>query len=437
MVLAIRILLPSGQTLGASMTLRVLAPNVEIAHPTAAYVPATDGQVLAEGDRARTDAAGHGVVNFFDGSSLELDSGTEIAVTTVETRDGGAFASLSQTIGRTWSSIRKQPNANSRYEIKTPAATAVVRGTGFEVLVGPDGATIVRVADGTVTVSAQGVDVQVRPGFQSTVAPGQPPTPAAPLTVSTLRVALRSNAGAFIGVLDRLNRACGFLDPAALGIAIPGPFEVNQAPLCAATPPSGGVATVEIGEPTAGKFTIVLFSGDRPGPFALEASGVLGPNLAFDIGASGDLAAGELQATQLTLAVAPNGTLSSSSLSPMTRVGPVPVAADGTPPAGALAVVTLGNAPPVAVVPVAGAAALASRPILLLPPGTTAPLATIFGGGGLLLAALFLFRDFLRPAFFLASVSGVMGMLVAGIGAMLWYRDWIIGMFNAIGNALK
>ena len=47
----------------------------------------------------------------------------------------GIQASVEQTLGRSWSAVQKLKTPDSRYELKTPSTTAVVRGTAFLTLV--------------------------------------------------------------------------------------------------------------------------------------------------------------------------------------------------------------------------------------------------------------------------------------------------------------
>jgi hypothetical protein len=440
LVTTIRLLLSSDPSLGASMTMRVLSPAVDIARGAAAFAPAADGDVIGEGDRARTDANGAGIINFFDGSSLTLDPSTEIGVVAIDERSNGVIASFTQAIGRTWSSVHKQ-TGTPRYEIKTPAATAVVRGTGFEIIVRADGFTTVRVSEGTVAVTAQGVTVLAAPGFETIVTPSQPPATPTASVVTALRVALRSPGpgGPFVALIDRLGRTCGIIDPAAVGVAGPTTLEVSQIPRCAATAPAGGVATAEVGSPTTGTYTVVIFGGLAPSAaFSLEVSGVLGGTLTFDNGAAGDVIANEIEATQLTLSVGPGGgPAAPGGLGQLTRMnaGPVPPGAPLSP--DAFAHMTLLKAGLVEFVPATSGTPLGPRPTLVPPPGAGTSLGVILGSGALMFGALFMFKDFMKPVFVAGSIAGIVAFIVGGLSLLFFYRDFLITTFYTIGRLLR
>ena len=71
---------------------------------------------------------------------------------------------------------------HAAYTLKTPTATIGVRGTIFSVLVGLHGETTISVDSGGVTMTADGREVLIEPGFFSTAREGSPPTPPAPVT---------------------------------------------------------------------------------------------------------------------------------------------------------------------------------------------------------------------------------------------------------------
>ena len=79
--------------------------------------------------------------------------------------------------------------ASASYEIRTPVAVIGVRGTIFDLLVAPDGATTVILRAGAFAISnLEGVTVNIdTPGLASTVAaPDAAPTPPAPLPFPSL-----------------------------------------------------------------------------------------------------------------------------------------------------------------------------------------------------------------------------------------------------------
>src|SRR5207248_1100678 len=103
----------------------------------------------------------------------------DITLQTSKVRGDEMDVQVYQQVGRTWSSMRKL-GEHSRYEITTPAATAAVRGTGFEVIVREDGFSTFKTTDGVVEVSAQGKTVRVPRRYLTTVCVGCPPADPTP-----------------------------------------------------------------------------------------------------------------------------------------------------------------------------------------------------------------------------------------------------------------
>src|SRR6266540_3625457 len=102
--------------------------------------------------------------------ALELEPVTTVQIDAANALpDGGRSIGLLQTLGRTWSSVQKLTKADSKFELKTPTSTAVVRGTGFITDVDVSGATTLQTSDGVVEVSAQGRTVSVSAGQVTTV----------------------------------------------------------------------------------------------------------------------------------------------------------------------------------------------------------------------------------------------------------------------------
>ena len=136
----------------------------------------TNGMVLAAGSVIRTDTESQVILTFFEGSTIKLEPNTAIKIEQLNNKvEGYSTVLLQQFFGRTWSLVVKMTDIRSRYEIQTPAANAMVRGTSFLVEVGDHGLTSVGVAEGVVVVAAQGAEVSVPAGFESTVNNGMRP----------------------------------------------------------------------------------------------------------------------------------------------------------------------------------------------------------------------------------------------------------------------
>ena len=164
-----------------------LTGQVEIVLPgSASGQPATVGQEIPPEAQLRTGPASRAVLAFPDGSETRLEAGTELVILQLRfDRRGERYVALRQRIGRTHNRVQDLPPSRARFEIQTPAATIVVRGTEFLVDVAPGGLTHVTVVAGTVEVTAQGITVRVAANAETTVRPGEPPAVPVPRATPT------------------------------------------------------------------------------------------------------------------------------------------------------------------------------------------------------------------------------------------------------------
>ncbi len=125
-------------------TLTVLEGQVEVAEDGGDFGPARDGQPLSQGDVVRTGDDGRAEIEYFEGSLTRLDFDTEFELEELATLDGTSTRIVgNKTKGQTWNRVTKLADADSRFEIKTPNATAAVRGTLFLTRCDPTGCTFV------------------------------------------------------------------------------------------------------------------------------------------------------------------------------------------------------------------------------------------------------------------------------------------------------
>lgn len=149
-------------------------------------IAATNGMELKVGDTITTGSNGSANLTFFDGSVMEIKASSEILVNELSTAStGSTTVSLMEQVGSTINRIGKLVDSSSKYEVGTPAAVAVVRGTAFDMLVQQNGTTTLKTEEGSVSFTASGVTVTVNKGFQSSAAMGgTPSTPSAITTVT-------------------------------------------------------------------------------------------------------------------------------------------------------------------------------------------------------------------------------------------------------------
>ena len=118
------------------------------------WQPARPAQPLATGDFVRTRQAARMALLFADDTQLRLHQNTVLQVKGVAT-PAQPVTTLLLNAGRAWTQTRRVDG--SRLNLETPAATAAIRGTDWDISVEDDGRTLLTVLSGTVEFSnAQG-----------------------------------------------------------------------------------------------------------------------------------------------------------------------------------------------------------------------------------------------------------------------------------------
>ena len=232
---------PRGESLSASVaaTLSILNTDITAQKGGAGdFLPALDGDLYKTGDVVQSSVNGRAVLTFFDGSTLTVDPGSIVRVTTLNRlANGGIQLVIEQTLGRSWASVAKLKTPDSKFEVKTPTSTAAVRGTSFETKVErrPDGSIAVTYTadDGQLLVTADaGGQATVTPNTQLEVDQGQqapqnatplPPQPTIRVTSSNgIGFALISPTGATCGSTGNKAEIFGCLQ-SANGVTIRNP----------------------------------------------------------------------------------------------------------------------------------------------------------------------------------------------------------------------
>ena len=213
-----------GAALAASTTLTIIDGEVQVSHDGGPFELARDGAVLGAGDVIRTAADSRAVLTYFEGSTVAIEPSSELAIDVAHgSPDGSTVVLMTQNLGRTWHVVTKLIGGGSKYEVRTPAATASVRGTAFEVGVERSASgeftTRVSTSEGLVAAAAPATPADPQPepvivaaGFQTNArsserkpeAPTLAPEPERRITVTV------GNANSL--VVDPLGRANGFKD---------------------------------------------------------------------------------------------------------------------------------------------------------------------------------------------------------------------------------
>jgi hypothetical protein len=256
----------------ATLTLSVISGNVEVVPDGGGPRAAVDGEALAAGATVLTqDMDARAVLTFRDGSTVELEPEASIKIDQLSLgTQGELVVRLEQERGRTWTHVQPLLSPNSRFYIKTSSATAVVRGTSFEVSVQNEGggAALTRVAvfEGRVDLVAGGKVVPIAAGQSSEVVSGTAPSAARRMTVEGMCVRIEASSAALVTVTDPDGRTAGLT---VLGV-------VSQIPRTIVSGPQTAPQSVDIFAPTAGDWEIGMVPRANGGPFQLRVTTVAG-----------------------------------------------------------------------------------------------------------------------------------------------------------------
>ena len=240
-----------GSSLESQCTLSVLSGTAEVQmRGSDNWQVAMDGVVLEAGTRVRTTEEAQAVLTFFEGTTIKLESGTDVEVEKVKGSDGQPTEIvLKQWLGKTWSRVVKKIDPGSRYEIKTPSAYALVRGTMFETEVDEEGATEVRTTEGTVSVGAQDEEVEVSAGLEAGVVSGAAPSKPMPIPPANSEFVVFISMPAVASVCDPNSSSTGYM---------PNGISFNQISGSQSSSPTEGDQVIRIPEPIAGIYKVVL-----------------------------------------------------------------------------------------------------------------------------------------------------------------------------------
>ena len=131
---------------------------------------AADTQVLA-GTQLRTGPGGEVTLNWVDGTRLRMAPESQLRVRkcSLNTSNRATTSLFDLDVGRIWVRVLELLGERSKFEIRTPTATAGVRGTVFSVQVDETGAMTVQVYEGAVEVAGAGRSLTASEGLSATV----------------------------------------------------------------------------------------------------------------------------------------------------------------------------------------------------------------------------------------------------------------------------
>lgn len=138
------------------------------------FVPVTADRNAEAGSVLRTGPDGRATLRWANGTTLRVAPNTTLTIDKCrfDKRRGTLLSLFTLSAGRVWVRVVEKLSAESKFEIRTPTATAGVRGTTFAVQVAPDGSTKVLVYEGEVQVRAGTTSLGVKQGQKIAVRSG-------------------------------------------------------------------------------------------------------------------------------------------------------------------------------------------------------------------------------------------------------------------------
>ena len=141
---------------------------------TDSWTEAEAGMSLEVGDTIKTGDDSGAEITFFDGSTIELEAGTQIEITSLDSSPDTdtKTITLMQTIGTTISRVTKLLDPASSYAIETPSGVAAVRGSMMIVRIifddpnYEDGTVLITNLEGHIYFIGHGEELQLPEGAQ-------------------------------------------------------------------------------------------------------------------------------------------------------------------------------------------------------------------------------------------------------------------------------
>lgn len=145
------------------------------------YVPVVRNLLLREGDEIRTWRGAGVRILFEDGNYVLLKSNSRARVVSLGSKKASAASRMQLFLkeGSVWSEM--ESGLRGRFEIETPSASTIIRGTEFRVKVEPGDATRLEVLDGTVEFAVGDRRVSVGEQTGALAGPGSEPIAPTPL----------------------------------------------------------------------------------------------------------------------------------------------------------------------------------------------------------------------------------------------------------------
>ncbi|MEA1927607.1 MAG: FecR domain-containing protein [Candidatus Auribacterota bacterium] len=128
------------------------------------WISAIPGLIIQKGDYLETGFNSGVEITLEEGDRALLRENTSLVFNPPgETREGTTLLNVLR--GKVISFVNKTPNRDLRYQIQTPTAVSLVRGTIFRTKVSDANETIFEVLDGVVNIQAEGKELNLDGDF--------------------------------------------------------------------------------------------------------------------------------------------------------------------------------------------------------------------------------------------------------------------------------
>ncbi|MCK4821286.1 FecR domain-containing protein [bacterium] len=168
---------PSIQTVEVDCTIKIIGGSIEYRYKEEGeWQLVDDGMVVPSGTWVRALQESQAVLQFLGGTTLKLSPDTEVKVVQANQKENAMTIIIAQHIGTTWSNVVKPTEMQLDYRVETLSANITAHGTLFLIEIDDTGLTVVKTIEGRVSVSAEGEEIALLPGQQTTILLDMPPS---------------------------------------------------------------------------------------------------------------------------------------------------------------------------------------------------------------------------------------------------------------------
>ncbi len=228
----------------AATTLTVLEGQVSVMSGQTGREVAT-GMTLLVGDSVSTSEGARAVVTFVDGSSMTLESDTQVTIRSISKHDDNVRVLVYQSRGRTWTYA--PASRQSTIEVETPSTRLSAREAAFSTAVDDKGKTQVGAHSGGVEITSNGKRTPLSEGIVEVDREGQVTRPARAPTPE-LELIVRASGATAVLLSDPSGASVGYFSALSA---------VNQVPASAISR-TGDDVSIRLPAPSKGAFRLVV-----------------------------------------------------------------------------------------------------------------------------------------------------------------------------------